>query len=131
MLCCTAAALASAAATAATLTAAAESCVPAVLSALPWLLSPPPSRVPAVRSAPALPTLLSPPAAGWRKNHEDAHIAHHYSEECHLFGVFDGHGGPEVRVQRVMGWAGRGVQCAVFVLAGASSTSLTGAAGER
>lgn len=33
---------------------------------------------------------------GWRKNHEDAHIAHHFSEDCHLFGVFDGHGGPEV-----------------------------------
>eukprot|EP00887_Chlorella_sp_A99_P006845 scaffold2.g6845.t1 len=33
---------------------------------------------------------------GWRKNHEDAHIAHRYSDDCHLFGVFDGHGGPEV-----------------------------------
>ncbi len=27
---------------------------------------------------------------------EDAHIAHHLSDECHIFGVFDGHGGPEV-----------------------------------
>lgn len=27
---------------------------------------------------------------------EDAHIAEHISDECHIFGVFDGHGGPEV-----------------------------------
>ncbi|PSC74095.1 phosphatase 2C isoform A [Micractinium conductrix] len=33
---------------------------------------------------------------GWRKNMEDAHIALHMSDDCHLFGVFDGHGGPEV-----------------------------------
>ncbi|KAL4452740.1 hypothetical protein ABPG75_008402 [Micractinium tetrahymenae] len=33
---------------------------------------------------------------GWRKNMEDAHIAHHLNDECHIFGVFDGHGGPEV-----------------------------------
>lgn len=27
---------------------------------------------------------------------EDAHIAHHIRDDCHIFGVFDGHGGPEV-----------------------------------
>lgn len=27
---------------------------------------------------------------------EDAHIAEHLNDECHIFGVFDGHGGPEV-----------------------------------
>ncbi|KFM22880.1 putative protein phosphatase 2C 11 [Auxenochlorella protothecoides] len=33
---------------------------------------------------------------GWRKNMEDAHIAHHISKDTYLFGIFDGHGGPEV-----------------------------------
>jgi protein phosphatase 1G len=33
---------------------------------------------------------------GWRKSQEDAHIAEHLSDDCHIFGVFDGHGGPEV-----------------------------------
>ena len=27
---------------------------------------------------------------------EDAHIALHMSDDCHIFAVFDGHGGPEV-----------------------------------
>lgn len=27
---------------------------------------------------------------------EDSHIAQHISDTCHIFGVFDGHGGPEV-----------------------------------
>lgn len=34
---------------------------------------------------------------GWRKGMEDAHIAHRYPDsDCYIFGVFDGHGGPEV-----------------------------------
>ncbi|EFN51431.1 hypothetical protein CHLNCDRAFT_59807 [Chlorella variabilis] len=33
---------------------------------------------------------------GWRKHMEDAHIAEHLRDDCHIFGVFDGHGGPEV-----------------------------------
>lgn len=48
--------------------------------------------------------------SGWRKNHEDAHIAHHFSEDCHLFGVFDGHGGPEVR-RAAEALHGRSMRC--------------------
>jgi protein phosphatase 1G len=33
---------------------------------------------------------------GWRKTQEDAHLAEQLTDEHHIFGVFDGHGGPEV-----------------------------------
>ncbi len=34
---------------------------------------------------------------GWRKTQEDAHIWAQLDERTLLFGVFDGHGGAEVR----------------------------------
>lgn len=37
---------------------------------------------------------------GWRKNMEDAHIAHHISKDTYLFGIFDGHGEKTGRVLR-------------------------------
>lgn len=47
----------------------------------------------------AAPGPTTPPrarTAAPRRPQEDAHIAEHISDDCHLFGVFDGHGGHEV-----------------------------------
>lgn len=33
---------------------------------------------------------------GWRKTMEDAIIIQELNENIYLFGIFDGHGGPEV-----------------------------------
>lgn len=52
-----------------------------------------PAAAAAARRLPptCLPALHPHPA-----RQEDAHIAEHVSDEVHIFGVFDGHGGPEV-----------------------------------
>lgn len=33
---------------------------------------------------------------GWRRTQEDAHCVEEIDSNCYLFGIFDGHGGPEV-----------------------------------
>jgi protein phosphatase 1G len=71
------------------------SCLSPLLSLLQYLSAPVTDKVTLSGNTDAIDYGISS-HQGWRRTQEDAHFAVELSAHCHLFGVFDGHGGPEV-----------------------------------